>query len=77
METNGGVDILNVRAVTIIIGDSCGVGHLRGWGKVIDHSGNRVWLAIGEGDGEGHGFVTVISGVGLLLYGLGNFNNHG
>lgn len=77
VEANGGVNILNVRAWTVRVGNSSGVGHLSAWGIVIDDCSNGVWLAIGESDGKGHSFVALIPGIGGLLYGLGDFNNNG
>ncbi len=77
MKANGGVDILDVRARTILVGNSCGVGYLGSGGIVIYHGGDGVWLAVGESDGEGHCFVALVVGVGLLLNSLGDFHNNG
>lgn len=47
VEANGGVNILNVRAWTVRVGNSSGIGQLSAWGIVIDDCRNGVWLAIG------------------------------
>lgn len=77
VKADSGVNILNVRACTVRVGNSSGVGHLTAWGIVVDDCSNGVWLAVGESDGKSHGFVALIPGMGRLLYGLGDFNNHG
>lgn len=77
MKTDGGVDILDVRARTILVANNCGVGHLGGGSKVIDHGGDGVWLSVGESDGEGHSFVALKVGVGRFFNRLGDFYNNG
>lgn len=77
MEANGRVDILDVRTRTILVGNSCGVGYLGGRGIVIYHGCDGVWLAVGEGDGEGHSFVALVVSIGRLLNRLGDFYNDG
>lgn len=77
MKTNGGVDILDVRTRTILVGNSCSVGHMGGGSIVIDHGGDGVWLAVGESDCEGYSFVVLVVGVGRLLNCLGDFYNNG
>lgn len=77
MKANGGVDILDVRARTILVGDSCGVGHWAGGRIVIYHGGDGVGLAVGKSDGEGYSFVALVVGVGRLLNSLGDFYNNG
>lgn len=77
MKANGGVNILDVRARAILVGNGCGIGHLSRRSIVIYHGGNGVWLTVGESDGQGNSFVTLILGVGRVLNSLGDFNNDG
>lgn len=77
METNGGVDVLYMRTLAIVIGNGCSVGYLGRWSKIIDDCGNSVWLTVGESDGERDSFVVLISGIRMLLYSLGYFDNNG
>ena len=77
VKANGGVYILDVGARTILVGNSCGVGHLGGGGIVVYHRGNSIRLTVGKGDGESHSFVAFVVGVGRLLNRLGDLYNNG
>lgn len=72
VKADGGVDILNVRARTILVRNSCGVGHLGGGSIVFYQRGDGVWLTIGESDCEGKGFVALVVGLDGLLNRLGD-----